>query len=528
VSKEVNDFEIYLNKKCIETTKNIIAESKVLSMPTAKVVAIVGDKYSVQMIGDTNIITGLNSYSNIPVSINDEVLLMVIGGSLTNTFIFSKKLNVTAIEELTGFFINSKAIVTNSSDVFYANYPNPPVGGVFNNLDANTGNIVNGGNIDTPATCWALINLLKVHSETNNSSSLNKAKLIGDYLVSHMINASFYGTIFRIMPNVYTYSSGWNPNTNTIHVRTQYHTLWALLELFKVTGDIKYSNACTELLKTVGNIYNNIKQRATTGGEISVFMVGATYNLIIGNGASVPNITFSWNIFNQNTADMLSRALPLYISLLGNTSIQDWGGISFIPQMMIDDFKTHLQYIYTNRGLTMTPTGLPYGFMQYENTDTVDAEGRHIPICKNFDWINGIYGNVWFVNDLTAWILIGLANLGLTTIANEYRNKYLLLKIAEYGDKLLFRDRYNFDGTKLIDDVSISICATALLYSLDIKLGIVDNTLHNLMQYTLGLYEKQSTNRNIDGSYSWDSLDVTSFIEVKATGEILYSPYVSN
>ena len=92
MGKETDDFEIYLNKKCTEITKNIIAENKVISMPTAKVTEINGDKYSVQIIGDTSIITGLNSYSNLPIVVGNEVLLMVIGNSLTNVFIFSKKI----------------------------------------------------------------------------------------------------------------------------------------------------------------------------------------------------------------------------------------------------------------------------------------------------------------------------------------------------------------------------------------------------------------------------------------------------
>jgi len=90
--KETTDFESYLIKKTNDITKNIIAEYKVLSMPTAKVIEIVGTKYSVQIIGDTNVITGLNSYSSLPIIVNDEVLLMIVGNSLTNTFIFSKKI----------------------------------------------------------------------------------------------------------------------------------------------------------------------------------------------------------------------------------------------------------------------------------------------------------------------------------------------------------------------------------------------------------------------------------------------------
>jgi len=90
--KETVDFDGYLLEKCTEITKNIIAKNKILSMPTAKVTAIVGTKYSVRIIGDKNDITGLNNYSPLPIVVGDEVLLFVIGGSLTNTIIFSKKI----------------------------------------------------------------------------------------------------------------------------------------------------------------------------------------------------------------------------------------------------------------------------------------------------------------------------------------------------------------------------------------------------------------------------------------------------
>jgi len=92
MNRDLSDFEIYIGQKCTDITKSIIKESKVLCMPTAKVIAIVGNKYSVQIVGDTNIITGLNNYSSLPIIVGDEVLLMIVGNSLTNVFIFSKKI----------------------------------------------------------------------------------------------------------------------------------------------------------------------------------------------------------------------------------------------------------------------------------------------------------------------------------------------------------------------------------------------------------------------------------------------------
>ncbi|SHJ28085.1 phage tail protein, partial [Clostridium magnum] len=429
------------------------------------------------------------------------------------------------IAKISRFFLNSKSIVSNQSDSFYANCPNPPLGGVFNNLNSSSGSII-ASTIDTPATCWALINLLKIYGENNDVATLNRAKLIGNYIVNSIINASFYGALFRVMPNAYTYASstGWTPVTSIIHVRTQYHAMWALLELYKVTGNVTYKNNAIDLMKTIGNIYNNIKARATTQAEISSWMVGSIYNTIHTDGASpTPNMTFSWSVFNHNTADMLSKAIPLYIQQVGNASINDWEGTAFVPQSIINDFKTFIQYAYNNKKLTMTPTGLPYSFFEYEDTDA-KVNNSYEPKPKNYDWItSGEFGDTWFVNDLTLWIILGIANLGLMDIATRYRNAFMKLQISSYPDKVLFHDRYNFDGTSLIDDQSISICATALLYAVDKTLGIVDDELHSVMNDTLLGYQIQSTNLNIDGSYRWDIADSAASIEVKATSEICYN-----
>lgn len=424
------------------------------------------------------------------------------------------------------FFANSKVIVTNPSDSYYSDYPNPPLGGVFNNIDSTTGRLTSG-KIFTPANGWALMNLVNIYKETNDSTVLDKAKIVGDYFVNSIISASFYGTTFKLMPNLCSYINGsWTMVTDEIAVRNQYHAIWVLLELYKVSNDVAYKNTAIALMKSVGNIYNNIKQRAINDAELPTWVVGTMYDTINTSGGLTPTMSFSWNVFNHNTADMLSRAVPIFIEVVGNTPMTDWQGTSFTPQVLIDDFKTHIQYMYDHKGLTMTPTGLPYGFLRYDYADPL-VNGRVDPKPQNYDWLTQTWGDVWWATDLEAWIILGFANLGLTSVATAYRNAYMNLKISDFTDKfVLFRDRYNYDGTSVSDDKSISICVTALLYTVDNILGIEDVTLHDLMTSTLSTYQIQSSNLNLDGSFKWDVLDVNAYIEVKATGEICYSPYI--
>lgn len=413
----------------------------------------------------------------------------------------------------TDYFLYSDVVVTNPNLSIYqqAGLPNPPVGGVF--LGASQSGLP-VGDLDTPAACWAIICLLKIYRQTGNINAYNRAKLVGEFIKNNLvINASFFGYPMTLIANRMVYNgTSWVKSLETVHVRTQYHALWALLELYEATNDSSYISLIQEIMRTCGLVYNNIKSRA--GTEIASWMKGAVYNhfaLISGN-----NYSMSWNLFGVNqTSDVMYYAITKYINIFGNNQIADVQGTSFYPQSILDDYKAWVVDCYNNHGLLMS-NGCMYNFYHY-NWDDPQQGGLYIPTAKNWDWFNNVYGDVWWTSDLQVWGIIGIALLGETTIARAIRDAFIRLRASNTTD-VLFYDLYKVDGTP--HDYSLSICVTGLLYRLDTILGISD--LLDSYLLTLGKYQIASTNSLINGGYPWDVSVTGCNLETKATGEIVY------
>jgi|GEM_PF-4288520 len=425
------------------------------------------------------------------------------------------------ITQVSRFIMDSKAIVSNPSDQLYTDSgtPAPALGGVFLNVNVNTGYVA--GDLDTPSACWMIINLLQLYDATKDQVALDRAKMIGDYLVGIIIDVSFYGSIMKVMPNRRTYSGGsWSNVYSTIHVRTQYHALWAFMRLYQETGTVGYRTAALYMLRTVGNVYNNIKARATTQAEISTWMAGAVYNTInwIGtyDGSGRPNVTFSWQVFALSTVDVMAAGVWYWVSIIGNDAQTDWEGTSFYPQSISTDYATFIAYAYQNKSILMASTGLMYHFLQYEDSDT-KVSGRYEPRPKNWDWINNIWGDVWWVGDLELWTIYGLISMGLSQLAETLLFRLYSLRVPAMRD-VVFYDRLNFDGTPLSDDKSISIAYTGLFLKIAYSLGITrfyDPCVEALLKFQIS-----STDTNQDGGYPWDIGSLAN-IEVKTVGEIL-------
>lgn len=423
-----------------------------------------------------------------------------------------------SLDELLRFYLNSKLIVTNPDDPIYAQAgtPNPPVGSVF--LGATQGETpLPVPPLDTPGAAWTAIILAKLYQRTGNEVALQLATSIGNYLLSLIIDADFYGSPFKLMLNRMVYENNqWTKELGHSHVRTQYHTIWALMELYSITSNEIYANSATELLKTVGLVYNNINSRA--GTEIATWMSGAVYNTF--NQISDNKYALSWNVFSTTTGDMLCRALQKYIELKGNLTLQDPQGTSFTPQDIIDGYHNWLLDCYNNHGLLMSSVQLCYGFYHY-NWNDPQENGLYIPQAKNWDWINNIWGDVWWTSDLQMWGIIGFALMGENNIANFLKNK--LLELAVPGEQYLFYDRYNYDGSSVPKDLSISICVTGLLYTLERILNNQD-LLPQLQQILLD-HMIQDTSQLIDGGFPWDVSIGNANLEVKTTGEILLNAF---
>lgn len=416
------------------------------------------------------------------------------------------------------FFKNSKVIVTNPSDSFYSDYPNPPVGGVFNNIKRPI-NKLNRGNLDAPAITQSALTLIKLYESTGDEECYNRAKLIADYIVSRIYVGSYYGKPMPLMTSRASYKNGaWVNSVGEMTIRNTYQAMYALLRFYQVSNEEIYLTKATDLMKSCGSIYNNINKRVDEGA-LEEYMRGAVYEYAYDTDGKV---TWSWSLVSALSADFLGEAILLYLDVVGNETMLDNEGKSFRPYDILYHFIQHVKNSINAGVFEMTNgTGLPYYFLRNQ-------------VGTNWDWVDGTgYGDVWFANDAVLWVIKGLAYIAkkeldneLLEIATRYRNTFFNLKVESSNGELLWHDRYTFNGHALDDDTSVSISATALMYDIDTILGIGRKERNNVQyETTLKNYQIKDQDLNISGSYGWDAMESDSSIEVKATSEIWLSEY---
>ena len=416
------------------------------------------------------------------------------------------------------FFKNSKVIVTNPSDSFYSDYPNPPVGGVFNNIKRPI-NKLNKGNLDAPAITQSALTLIKLYESTGDEECYNRAKLIADYIVSRIYVGSYYGKPMPLMTSRASYKNGaWVNSVGEMTIRNTYQAMYALLRFYQVSNEEIYLTKATDLMKSCGSIYNNINKRVDEGA-LEEYMRGAVYEYAYDTDGKV---TWSWSLVSALSADFLGEAILLYIDIVGNDTMLDNEGKSFKPKDILTGFAQYVKNSINAGVFEMSNgTGLPYYFMRNQ-------------VGTNWDWVDGTgYGDVWFANDSVLWVIKGLAYIAkkeldneLLEIATRYRNTFFNLKVENQNRELLWHDRYTFNGHALDDDTSVSISATALMYDIDTILGIGRKERNNVQyETTLKNYQIKDQDLNISGSYGWNAMESDSSIEVKATSEIWLSEY---
>ncbi len=420
----------------------------------------------------------------------------------------------------------TKLIVTDPTDSIYREFPNPPMGAVFNNYSLKEHKISKGV-IDTSAVANTVISLLKFYEKSGDTVYLHRGILVAQYLISTGITSKFYGKPFYLIPSRRLFKNGvWNPVIEEINVRTQYQALWVMSEMYRVTKEITYRNEANKIIKTVGSILNHINGRVAKK-SIPSYMSGGVYDVMYLVGtASNSSFTFSYNQFSLTNGDVMAYSINSFIKYIGNTSQLDYESIAFMPSSILLNYGTHMKALYNNGMLTMIPTGLPYAFIKNG-------------VACNWDWIGSEgWGNTWFVNDSVFWLIDGLANLGKTdpmikAMAKKYRDNFLTLRVTNHSsyanakNEILFYDRYKFDGKHLIDDDSISISGTALFWMIDEHLGVQDKFLHDKIVQTLKTHRHiESNNLVVDGAYGWNAVDRLSPIEMKATGEIYHSKFI--
>ena len=441
-----------------------------------------------------------------------------------------------SLDDWSRYYKKSPAIVTNPNDTAYQKWGysgeeslinvGQVRGGMFNNALPINGHL-NGG-IDTPATAWAGINISKMYLETNDATLLPRIKAIGDFFLNHVIDIDIWGEPLKAIPNTVTFdevSRQWIPSTRFIHTRTFYHVAWALLEIYDVTKDTKYSNLAGQLLDGATMIQLMATGQANSN-ELPPYFSGAMFNTI--NNVSEASYEPDWSTFTNTNGDMVVRATNKWIKLFGNSArvsfdLYTWEEKNYTVKSIADDYISHLLYLYNNQGLRK-PDGhnLLYNFSHFEWEDEPHPDGYMIPIPMNWDFIDEVFGkDQWFTGDLMFWAIIGFAEAGETQIANSLLDRYYELKAPDSEGRLLFYDRYTAQGAPLVHDTSKSIAFTGLYMQARNVLGNNDYDAECLS--TLKYYQKESAFNTVDGGFSWDTEDYSSFIENKSLGEILFS-----
>ncbi|HXW03196.1 MAG TPA: phage tail spike protein, partial [Nitrosarchaeum sp.] len=443
------------------------------------------------------------------------------------------------LDNFARFYLNSKAVVTNPNDPFYAEqgFTNVPMGAIFKNIDKDT--LTLSTRIDTNSVSYGVINAVNLYRKTNDINWLNKARNIAQFLIDRQQTGDFYTARFSFVPNVVDFNSAtglFESQIGEIDLRVQYLTAIALMEINNIDPNNAYTTLLEGILKLCSMAQNNVVKRATTDNEIEEYMVGAIYRALNQSGNAtdgVPTYTFTWNQFSISTIDVLAMCWKNYITYFGNATKTDSENTSYIPQDLINNSSIFIYEIYNQGKLTMSTTALPYGFMHYDYADPLNAEGEYVPLAKNMDWIDGIWGDTWFATDLMLWEINGIALLSkystihfdeeeekksLLEIANEYRSILFEKRdIENYPNDIMFFDRYSFDGTGGVgEDTSKAITNTALFLSLEKNLDL--NIYEKQLKETLIKYQIKDNNELIDGSYQWAT--DSGLIEMKTVGEI--------
>jgi len=482
--------------------------------------AIIDVQVGAGLLGYEQDIIGWNA-TNIPsnqrVSLTHKVLESeLIKGTTTDSF---------SIDD--DFYLDSAMIVSNQSNPLYSasGMVAPPIGGVFNNIQRD--GVIPAGRrrIDFPPLHNTIIVLLDYYAMTKDIRYLNQAKLIADYILTLEFQANFAGQRIALVAGTNMWNgTTWVLGKSEIGLRIVYNAINVMTLMYEQTKDERYSTLAKKLMITATTANGNVNNRISWG-ELGRHMSGALYDHIYVNEDN-NNASFSWARFNPNNADALVEAYHNYIRVFRDTEVTTVDNNRIKPSVVVDEFAKWILAINARGELTMAPTGLPYIFYDYPVGGT------------NWDWVSGNNerGDVWFTGDAVLWLIKGLSLISndypqIKQLAETYFNNLYKLKATSHpelgslANQVLFLDRYNFDGTLLEHDMALSISSTALFWEVGQTLNLITPNLERDLINTLKVnYPKRIGNKDVDGAYSWDSVDPqNSWIELKANGEIYHA-----
>lgn len=425
----------------------------------------------------------------------------------------------------------TRAIVTDPTDSFYNVYPNPPKGSTFNSLNGLTG-ALRKGEVSSNGSCWAIIAAHKYYMEIPADWE-QKAKLLAitkdcaDFMCDNLSVGRFNSMNFEFVDINYKYDGyGWTKSDyKEIYLSTMFLQVKALVCAYQIHRDERYLETAYKVLDSLYNVQMYIKRKVSTQ-ELPSQSYGAVYEyLACDNLASRNSFVGSTRILPIGMGYYIAQAIDAIIEVVGDVERSTPKGDNYKPSDIKTEYAKFLSNMIGTGNLTAYPTGLPYGHY-YRAEDGSYKLG-------NWNFIDGTYGDEWFVGDVVCYTIIGLAALGFTTEAKQYLTAYYNLRVpvTNYewsnrfnADDLVFYDRIDFGtGSHLPDDSSISITYTSLLMEMCVLTGT--NSYVQKCAKTLLNWQSVSSIPEIDGAYPWDVSVPNASIELKSYGEIVNSEF---
>ena len=425
----------------------------------------------------------------------------------------------------------TRAIVTDPTDSFYNVYPNPPKGSTFNSLNGLTG-ALRKGEVSSNGSCWAIIAAHKYYMEIPADWE-QKAKLLAitkdcaDFMCDNLSVGRFNSMNFEFVDINYKYDGyGWTKSDyKEIYLSTMFLQVKALVCAYQIHRDERYLETAYKVLDSLYNVQMYIKRKVSTQ-ELPSQSYGAVYEyLACDNLASRNSFVGSTRILPIGMGYYIAQAIDAIIEVVGDVERSTPKGDNYKPSDIKTEYAKFLSNVIGTGNLTAYPTGLPYGHY-YRAEDGSYKLG-------NWNFIDGTYGDEWFVGDVVCYTIIGLAALGFTTEAKQYLTAYYNLRVpvTNYewsnrfnADDLVFYDRIDFGtGSHLPDDSSISITYTSLFMEMCVLTGT--NSYVQKCAKTLLNWQSVSSIPEIDGAYPWDVSVPNASIELKSYGEIVNSEF---
>lgn len=427
--------------------------------------------------------------------------------------------------------LNTPLIVTNPADPIYASSgcPNPPVGMTINSYDQSA-NTLKKGEASSNGNCWAIIAAEKAYHNISDTTAKNKLKDIivksANFMVNNLSVGRFNSMDFKFVDVSYKYNETtkvWERgNYKEIYVSSMWLQVRSLLLAFEMTGTTSYKDTALLILDSLYNMHIYINQKVIEG-ELPTKLNGASYTFLACDNLSSSNRFSASRHFGHQIGYYLCQAIEEVIRLVGDSERTTPKGDKYKPSSIVDNYKEYLRKAY-NDGLTTSPTGLPYGC--YYRTGT---SPNYEYVQGNWDFINGTWGDSWFVGDVVCYTIYSYAKIGLKDIAKKYLDAYYNVRVNTSSDEwgtrfsgdLVFYDRIDFQGNHLSNDKSVSITYTALFYEIARELGV--EKYFNICAKTLYKWQVKSSNKFIDGGYPWDVSKDGQTLELKSYGEIINS-----